>query len=145
MWVAAIFNPLSLPVHPLVVHFPIAMLTAAWVGLIARYGFDKPRWEHQIMFLETLGVLFLPVTIVMGFVDTRGFDFLVERHWDQPLIWHSIAATSAATVFAVHLLWRRRPGRNHDARLVVDLSLATAGMWLLVMAGLIAGEMVYAT
>lgn len=145
MWVGAIFNPLSLPVHPLVVHFPIAMLSAAWVGLIARYGFDKPRWEPQIMFLETLGVLFLPVTIALGFVDTRGFDFLWDRHWDQPLIWHFVAAISAAMVFAVHFVWRRRPARNRDVRLVVDLGLATAGMWLLVMAGLIAGEMVYAT
>lgn len=140
----AIFNPFSLPVHPLVVHFPIAMLSAAWIGLIGRYAMDKPKWEVQVTFLETVGVLFLPLTIALGFFDTRGLDFLYDRHWDQPLIWHFITATSAAIVFTAHLVWRRRRHRNGDPVLVWDLGLSSAGFWLLVMAGLIAGEMVYA-
>ncbi len=49
-----ILNPFSLPVHRVVVYFPIAMLSAAWIGLIARYAMDKPRWEGRVMFLETL-------------------------------------------------------------------------------------------
>ena len=144
MSVGAILNPFSLPVHPVVVHFPIAMLSAAWIGLIGRYAMDKPQWEGRVMFLETVGVLFLPVTVVMGFVDTRGFEFLLERQWDQPLIWHFITATAAVAVFTGHLLWRRGHAGNRKRTQGLDIVLSTAGMWLLLMTGLIAGEMVYA-
>ena len=140
----AILNPLSLPVHPLIVHFPIAALTAVWVGLVARYALGKTSWEPHLMFLELVGVATLPFTIGLGFVDTRGAEFLLERNWDQPLIWHFIVAMSAAAVFSGHFMWRRRQAANRSVAVAWDLGLASAGMWLLLMTGLIAGEMVYA-
>ena len=138
-------NPFALPVHPVVVHFPIAMLTVAWVALVAGHVRPAGPWMGRARLLETVGVATLPVTIVAGFVDTRGVEFLTERRWDLPLIWHTVAACAAAAVFTAHWAWGRRPARTTGVGAPwLDVGLSTAGLWLLLLAGLIAGEMVYA-
>lgn len=137
-------NPFDLPVHPLVVHFPLAMLTAAWVCLLCRYGLRDERWAPRARTFETIGVATLPVTILAGVVDTRGFEFARNVRWDQPLIWHAIVSLVAAAIFAAHWWWQRT-ARPPSIRVVAtDLGWATLGLWGLVLTGAIAGEMVYA-
>lgn len=137
-------NPFDLPVHPIVVHFPFAMLTAAWVCLLCRYGLRDERWGDRAKTFEAIGVATLPATIIAGFVDTRGFGFVTDVRWDQPLVWHAIVSIGAAAVFAGHWWWRRteRPASMRTA--VTDLGWATVGLWGLLLTGAIAGEMVYA-
>jgi len=56
-----------------------------------------------------------------------------------------LSALVASPVFAGHLLWRRRRPITLSMRsAVLDVAWVTAGFWLFVMAGAIAGEMVYA-
>lgn len=142
-------NPLDLPVHPVVVHFPIAMLVLAWGCTALRYLSSDVAWSARARSLEMVGVVFLPVTVVAGFIDTRGIDFLRDRRWDQPLIWHMITASVTTIVFlvhffVVHLVWNRRASADVTLRsAAVDLSLITAGVWGLVLSGAIAAEMVY--
>lgn len=138
-------NPFALPVHPIVVHFPIAMLSVAWVALLVGHLRPAGPWMARARLLEAAGVATLPVTVVAGFVDTRGVEFLAEGRWDLPLIWHTLVAGAAAVVFTAHWAWSRRPARlQADRGPWLDVGLSTAGLWLLVLAGLIAGEMVYA-
>lgn len=89
-------NPLDLPVHPILVHLPLAMLTAAWVCLVCRYGLRDQRWGERAKTFETIGVATLPITIIAGFVDTRGFEFATNVRWDQPLVWNAIVSIVAA-------------------------------------------------
>lgn len=137
-------NPFDLPVHPVVVHFPLAMLTAGWVCLLCRYGLRDERWGGQARTFETIGVATLPVTIIAGFVDTRGFEFITNVRWDQPLVWHAIVSVIAAGVFAGHWWWQRTARQASIRVAVVDLTWITLGLWALVLTGSIAGEMVYA-
>lgn len=65
-------NPFSWPVHPILVHFPLAMLAAAWVCLLARHATGKPQWTPRERVFEAVGVWTLPLALVGGFVDTRG-------------------------------------------------------------------------
>ncbi|MBI3648591.1 MAG: hypothetical protein HY240_07585 [Actinobacteria bacterium] len=140
------FDPFTLPVHPAVVHFPMAMLTFAWVCLILRYVTGKEHWDQRARLFEVIGVVSLPVVVTAAFIDTSGFDFIVHPQWGKPLLWHAIVALSAGGTFAAHYLWRRKrtnmPFAGREA--TIDIGLATAGLWLLITAGLIAGEMVYA-
>ncbi|HET9444086.1 MAG TPA: DUF2231 domain-containing protein [Acidimicrobiales bacterium] len=138
-------NPLALPVHPIVVHFPIALLTVAWVSLLVGHLRPAGPWTARARVFETIGVAALPLTILAGFVDTRGVEFVLRRRWDLPLLWHTLVALAASATFAAHWAWGRRAARRGgDTSPWADVGLATAGLWLVLMAGLIAGEMVYA-
>ena len=136
-------NPFDLPVHPIVVHFPLAMLTTAWVCLLCRYGLRYQRWGKRARTFETIGVATLPFAIIAGFVDTRGFKFLTDVRWDQPLVWHAIVSLGTAGVFAGHWWWQGTE-RPTTRTAITDLGWATVGLWGLLLAGAIAGEMVYA-
>jgi uncharacterized membrane protein len=138
-----VFNPFSLPVHPAINHFAVAMLSAAWVCLIVRYATGNVRWDDRSRLFEVVGVVALAPTIVAGFIDTRGFDFLIHPRADAPLIWHMTAGLVAAIAFTTHYLLRRRS--DAPLRAPIDVGLATLGMLALVGAGLLAGEMVYGT
>lgn len=138
-------NPFALPVHPAIVHFPIAMLSAAWVCLLLRYGTGDERWDVRSRLFEIVGVVSLPLTIVAAFIDTRGIGFLLEPRTDAPLIWHMTAGLVSAGAFGAHYLWRRKrqPAELRGRRAIGDVALATFGMLGLVAAGLLGGEMVF--
>lgn len=136
-------NPLDLPIHPAIVHFPLALLVLSWVCLLLQNGWRPQPWAERARLLELAGVVSLPFAIVAGLVDLRGFDELVSPRWDLPLVWHVISALSAATLFTAHTLWRRGRDVSQGAAAVVDVVIPTAAVWLLVLAGSIAGEMVY--
>lgn len=140
-------NPFALPVHPAVVHFPVAMLSAAWVCLLVRYATGDTRWDGRARLFELIGVVALPLTVLTAFVDTRGIGFLLEPRTDAPLIWHMTAGLVTTVAFTAHYLWRRRrPAEElQGSRAVGDVALATFGMIGLIAAGLLGSEMVFGT
>jgi uncharacterized membrane protein len=140
-----VLNPLALPIHPILVHFSIAMLSAAWICLLVRYASGDARWEDRWRIFELIGVFTLPATIATAVIDTRGIGFLIHPRADAPLIWHMTAGLVAAAAFSGHYLWRTRAFKNEATRSLIayDLALATFAMIALVASGLIAGEMVY--
>ena len=137
------WNPLALTIHPILVHFSIAMLTVAWVCLLVRYASGDQRWDDRWRMFELVGVLTLPLTIASAFIDTRGFGFLVHPRTDAPLIWHMTAGLVAAIAFAAHYIWRRRVTGWRTSLIALDIALVTFAFIALLASGLIAGEMVY--
>jgi hypothetical protein len=120
------------------------MLVMAWGYTALRYLSGRTGWRERARTFERVGVAVLPVTLVAGFIDTRGIEFLRDRRWDQPLIWHMIIASATTVIFVVHFVWSRRLGAEVTMRTAaVDLSLMTLGLWGLLLSGAIAAEMVY--
>jgi uncharacterized membrane protein len=140
-------NPFRLPVHPMLVHFPIATLVLFWALLIVRYVTGDEKWDERARLLHVVGVATLPVAMVAALVDTRGIGFVTNPRWDAPLIWHAFAGAAAAAIFIAHFAWRRgrTPAQLSGRLAALDLAWAGAGLWFLVAVGLIAGEMVYAS
>jgi uncharacterized membrane protein len=133
----------ALPLHPALVHFPIALLSLSWAFGLASQATDVARWGELATTFEWIGLAFVPFTMAAGFLDAGGPDFLLEPQWGEPLIWHFLCSTGAAGLFAIHAVWRRRQGPTARPDPRLDIGLTTAGFWLLVMTGLIAGEMVF--
>lgn len=140
-------NPFRLPIHPPIVHFPVALLTLVWGMLVLRYVTGDVRWDSRARLLHLIGIASIPVVFVTALIDTRGFDFLLEPRWDAPLIWHALGGLSVAAVAVTHFFWRRRyaPEKIVGRLVVADLALASLSFWGVLLVGLLAGEMVYAT
>jgi uncharacterized membrane protein len=140
-----VLNPFSLPLHPAIVHFPIAMLSAAWVCLIIRHATKDSRWDARVHLLEVIGVAALPFVVAAGFIDTRGFDIVLNPRADAPLIWHMTSGLVATIVFATHYFWRRRYGTAElvGGLVIVDVALSTFGLIALLAATFLAAELVY--
>ena len=136
-------NPFVLPVHPMVVHFPLALLILAWVCLILQHGYRAEPWGERVRFLEWIGVASFVPTVIAGVIDLRGFAELASPRWNLPLIWHVIAAMTAVVLFTGHAFWRRGRDVMHGSGAVIDVGVATVALWSMVLAGAIAGEMVY--
>lgn len=135
---------LPVVIHPAFVHFPLAMFSAAWVCvLLFHRGWDGD-WDGRVRLFEVIGVAFLPITIIAGFVDDGGLGVFLSADTGDPVFWHAIGALLASAVFGWRWWWRRELSTTtlREAA-VVDLGSATVGLWLFVLAGAIAGEMVH--
>ncbi len=139
-----------LPLHPALVHFPVALLSLTWLFGLVWHATGTERWGSLATTLEWIALAFVPFTMVAGVVDAGGFDFLVEPDWTAPLIWHFLCSVATAILFAAHAFWRRSvsaaaaAGRGTGTPHVwVDLGLTATGFWLLMVTGLIAAEMVF--
>lgn len=140
-------DPFRLPVHAPLVHFPVALLTLVWGMLVLRYVTGDERWDTRARLLHAIAVVSLPFVLIAALIDTRGFDFVVHPEWDAPLIWHALIGLAVASVTAGHFLWRRRyePAELNGRLAFADLAVASVSFWGLVLLGLLAGEMVFAT
>lgn len=136
----------DLPVHPIVVHFPVALLTLAWLFVVLHHWTGAQSQRSLGWFLEVIGIIGLPITIVTGLIDTGGLGFIISPQWDLPLVWHFLVASAGAVAFTAHGLMTFRASRaGSELSVVLDLGLSTVGFWLILFAGLLAGELVYGT
>jgi uncharacterized membrane protein len=135
---------LELPVHPIVVHFPIALLTITWALIVAGHAGwgDSERWLTHAPTLEWIGIIAFVPTVFTGFYDAGWFELFDDAPLSQPLIWHVLAGLTTVAIYTTHAVWRR--GRAIEGTAVwIDLGLVSTGFWSLTMTGLLAGEVVF--
>jgi hypothetical protein len=108
------------------------------------------HWRHRsdlepfIAGSLAVGVASLPFTILSGFRDARWGELFTDWAWNDPLAWHVVFALSASVVFGVHFFHRRMSLSSGSLSARRDILLASSGFWLLLMAGLLAAEVVHA-
>ncbi|HLW47355.1 MAG TPA: DUF2231 domain-containing protein [bacterium] len=116
-------------IHPLVVHFPIALwLTAAFFDVLAWRRPDHPTFRDTAYWLMGLGVLGALVSIAAGWMDLLNLEAqgvgtgVLTRHWP-----HSLLAYLATALFLALFLWRWRTGNATPAwGLAVSVTAAVA-------------------
>ena len=134
---------LALPIHPIFIHFPIALLSLVWVLVALRHWRNTDHLETYIQPALAVGVSILPVVVLTGLRDADWSVLFTDIDWRRPLVWHFITAITTSMVFVAYFFYRRRRLEAGTLTRRADINFATAGFWLLLMTGLIAGEMVY--
>lgn len=134
---------LALPIHPLFVHFPVAMFSMTWLLTVWRHATGSTRFVGLAESLELIGVAFLPATLLTGLRDADWGMLITEARLDQPMIWHAALGAVIAALMTTHYVWRRRATRAGRPAAGIDLGVLSVAFWLLVLTGLLAGEMVY--
>ena len=127
-------------IHPLVVHFPVALwLTSLLFDLMAWRREDAGhRWAAY--WLVGLGLLGAAVSIVFGWVDLLAYErgggvepAFVRRHW-----LHSLPAYAATVLYLGSFLWRWRTQNRLSGAL---MTLSVLGAILIAVAGFLGGQL----
>lgn len=125
-------------IHPLVVHFPIALwLTGSFFDMLA-WRRAAPAFRNFAYWLVGLGILTAAVSIIFGWVDLVAAERggvgtgVLIRHQT-----HSLVAYVATAVYAANFFWRWRTD-NRAATGVIVLSLLGAA--LIAVTGFLGGE-----
>ena len=138
-------------VHPLVVHFPIALLSVSAVALVGWLVRDRLKWLVVAFWLQAAGLLGAVAAVLSGTVlkhDIEGepmVEILGQTHeefgeWTAWMAAVLLVAISGSIIW--HRLSVRRPGVPAPWRLAVAvLGLAVAGLAL--WTGHIGGTMVW--
>jgi uncharacterized membrane protein len=128
--------------HPLVVHFPIALLMASVLFDMAAYWGRQEIFEKVAKWNLALGVLAGIAAVVSGLLAEESvpqFPVLqetVERH--------ETLAFVTLGVFAILFLWRfLKSGKFFAQWRVFYLTLAVIGIWVLGATAYYGGELVY--
>lgn len=125
--------------HPLAVHFPVALwLTSALFDLLA-WRREDPLYRRAAGWLVGLGLLGALVSIALGWIDLLAQERagvgagLVLRHR-----LHAAAAYAATAAYGLNFGWRWRTQHRVSAIL---LALSMAGAVLVAIAGYLGGDL----
>lgn len=126
------------PIHPILVGFPIAFFTGAFLFNILAVAFGKPNLWTTGKYLEALGILSALVTAVPGIIDYF-YTVPPKSSAKSRAGKHGLINISMVIIFAAaHLL------KQHGAvSAYVILGLELVGMVLIVIAGFMGGTLVY--
>lgn len=131
----------GLPVHPVTVHFPIALLTTTllWDGIGLWTG--ASLWWVMSFWSLAIGLASALPAIVTGFVEYARLPS--ENPAQSTATWHLMITASAVSLFLVSLLVRGGPDVPSGARLIGALACSGIGLLLLTVGGHFGARLVY--
>jgi uncharacterized membrane protein len=126
-------------IHPLVVHFPVALWMVSLLFDVLAWYRQDPLYRRAAYWLVGLGLLGAAVSVGSGWLDLLGYERggvepgIVRRHW-----MHSILAYASTVMYLLNFLWRwRRENRVTS----VLLGLSILGAILIAVAGYLGGAL----
>lgn len=126
------------PLHPMLIHFPVAALTGL-VGADAAWIFTgDPFWARLGLWLSGIGALGGWAASLLGLVDI----LLVPRIREKITAWcHAVIAVMMLSLATLNWVLRYRGGARELAAWEFYLTLLTAG--LIALAAYLGGRLVY--
>jgi uncharacterized membrane protein len=128
--------------HPLFVHFPIALLLASvafsWAGRIWHgKGLEQAAWYTLLLGLA--GALF---SVISGFLAARGVP--ADSPAMATLTVHRLLGIAVLVIFGLQALctWRSKGVYSRNKR-IMHTAIQVVGVALIVAVGLYGGELVY--
>lgn len=127
------------PVHPMLVHFPVAAWTVAVAADAAGWVTGQAAWWMISFGCQALGVLVAAVAMLAGFLD---YAAIPRQHPAQDAaVSHMIAMSTAWLLFLVSLASRGLPAA--DPPPVWATVVAVAGFIAMALGGWFGGRLVY--
>ncbi|HEY8615001.1 DUF2231 domain-containing protein [Phenylobacterium sp.] len=127
------------PLHPMLIPFPIAFLTAAPVTDVVYLATDRPGWAEASMWLLGAGIASALLAAVLGFIDFFG-DKDVRRLRQAWL--HMIGNLVAVALAAVSFYLRSTAGAQ-EAVAPAGVTLSMATLAIMLFTAWLGGELVY--
>ena len=126
-----------MPLHPMVVHFPVALWITSFLFDVLAWRRDDPAYRRAAYWLVGLGLLTGAIGIAAGWVDFNAYQRgggdakFAHRHWI-----HSAPAYAATALYLANFIWRWRTRNRLSAAL---LALSVLGAILVVATGYLGG------
>ncbi len=126
-------------IHPLIVHFPVALWLASLLFDIMAWRREDVAYGRAAYWLVGLGLLGAAASIAFGWVDLIAY----ERAGAEPSFIHrhrihSVPAYAATVFYLGNFLWRWRSRNRLSGSLVV---LSLLGAILVAVAGFMGGQL----
>jgi uncharacterized membrane protein len=125
------------PLHPMLVPFPIAFLTATLASDLAYTGSGNPFWATASYWLLAAAIVMALLAAVMGFTDF----FAEPRIRDIRASWLHMAGNLIAVLVSLYNFWLRHD--DQEAAYPTGLWISLAVVLLLLVNGWLGWEMVY--
>ncbi|MGH8401718.1 MAG: DUF2231 domain-containing protein, partial [Gammaproteobacteria bacterium] len=125
------------PLHPALVHFPVACWTAAPLTDVLYIVLRNPAWWQVSWWLLTIGCLIALAALTAGAIDLFA---IPAQHPAQSVAQrHMLLMGSAWCLFLFDLLLRRLPNATPSNPVIwLGLTLSIAG-WIVLVIGAFAG------
>ena len=130
---------MSHPLHPALVHFPIACWSLATLADLASLYYGKPAWMLAGVLL-VIGTLSAIAAMATGFIELLKID--TESTAMKDANRHIFLVMTAWALYASSL-FLRLDGTTLTQPHTVDLALSVIGFLFLVIAGWFGGKLVY--
>lgn len=130
---------MSHPLHPALVHFPIACWSLATAADVASLWWGKPAWMLAGVLLA-LGTLIALAAMATGFIELMKVG--AEHPATRDLNRHLLLMLTAWCLYATSLFLRLQ-GTTLTQPDIVDLSLSVVGFLVLGVGGWFGGKLVY--
>jgi uncharacterized membrane protein len=128
--------------HPMIVHFPIALLAAYFMLEVSGLALRRPSLRHVAAWMLYLGAAGAVVAATAGFVAAAQVPHGGQVH--EIMEWHQRLMLTVSVLAVVLALWRGLGGMAVSTMAVgLTLFLATAMMGLMVFGTDLGGLMVY--
>lgn len=131
----------GIPVHPITVHFPIALLTTSlvWDGIGLWTGASV--WWTMSFWTLVIGLSAALPALLTGFVEYARLPS--DASSQSTATWHLMLTGSAVTLFLVSLLVRGGPDEPSGVPLIGALTCSVIGLLLLTVGGHLGAQLVY--
>lgn len=131
----------NVPLHPLLVHFPVALLSVSllWDGVGLATG--ESLWWALSFWTLAVGLLTSLPAVATGLADY--VDLSTETAVGKTATRHLLFTGAAITVFLASLLIRQGPAPIDGSRLLGAVTTSAIGLCLLAVGGHLGAVLVY--
>ena len=129
------------PVHPVVTHFPMALLPVSLLGDLLGVWTDAPFWWSFSFYNLAIGLVMSIPALITGMMD-----FLTlpqEESVDRVAMRHMTIIITAIIMYTGSFFIRLGVGIPTGWRIISSVSLSLLGLIFLLIGGWLGGQLVY--
>jgi uncharacterized membrane protein len=129
------------PIHPMLVHFPIARWTVAAGAYVASAADVTEPVDMIAKFANSGGLIMAMLAMLAGLLELRSMGSQSEAM--RVATWHMMIMATVWVFFLVALMLSISTGLNHSTAQIAAATCAVAGFLLMGVGGWYGGRLVY--